>query len=86
MKKTKKILIRDVVAQGPSKSRRIKNVDGFYFPEQCSCPGYALRKQALSLSMNIALGFWSRHREKAIKGACTVKQAARDCLRLAAVA
>ena len=26
------ILLRDVVAQGPSKSRRIKNVGGFLFP------------------------------------------------------
>ena len=28
--KTKKLMLRDV-AQGPSKSRRIKNVDGFFF-------------------------------------------------------
>ena len=25
-------MLRDVVAQGPSKSRRIKNVDGYFFP------------------------------------------------------
>ena len=30
-KNEKKLLLRDVVAQGPSKSRRIKNVDGFLF-------------------------------------------------------
>ena len=31
-KKQKKVLLRDVVAQGPSKSRRIKNVFGYFFP------------------------------------------------------
>ena len=31
-KKTKKLIFRDVVAQGPSVSRRIKNVDGYFFP------------------------------------------------------
>ena len=56
-----------------------KKLTAFYFPEQCSCPGYALRKQGLSLCMSIALGFWSCHREKkAIKGACNIKQAARN--------
>ena len=31
MKKTKKQMLRDVVAQGPSKSGHIKNVDGYFF-------------------------------------------------------
>ena len=32
MKKNKKLMLRDVVAQEPSMSRRIKNVYGFCFP------------------------------------------------------
>ena len=31
-KKHKKLLLSDVVAQGPTKSRRQKNGDGFFFP------------------------------------------------------
>ena len=31
-KKKKKLTLRDVVAQGPSKSHRIKNVYGYFFP------------------------------------------------------
>ena len=78
MKKKKKML-RDVVAQGPPKSRRMKNVYGdFFIPEQCSCSGKRPAKQRLSLSKQIAMGRWSCHREKAIKGACTVTKAARD--------
>ena len=29
-KKLQKLMLRGVVAQGPSKSRRIKNVDGYF--------------------------------------------------------
>ena len=85
-KKQKTLLLRDVVAQGPSESRRIKNVDGFLFPRAMLMLRQTARKQRLSLSMSIALGFWPCHREKAVKGTCTVTQAARDRLRLAAVA
>ena len=49
-----------------------------FFPEQCSCSGKRPAKQGLSLSKQIAMGLCSCHREKAVKGACTVTQAARD--------
>ena len=79
-KNNKKHLLKDVVAQGPSKSRRISNVYGHFFLiwEQCSCSGKRPAKQGLSLSMDIALGFYSCHRDMAVKGACTVTKAARD--------
>ena len=77
MSKTKTI-VRDVVAQGPSKSRRKRKVDGFLFPTECSCSGKRPAKQRLSLSMSIALGFWPYHKEKAVRSTCTVTQAARD--------
>ena len=57
-----------------------------FFPEQCSCSGKRAAKQGLSLSKPITMELWSCHREKAVKGACTVTQAARDSRRLAAVA
>ena len=34
----KKLLLRDVVAQGPSKSRSIKNADGFLLPRSMVTP------------------------------------------------
>ena len=74
--KNYKVLFRDLVAQGPSKSRRIKKVDGYIFPEQYSGKGPA--KQGLPLSKQTTIGVWSYHREQAVKGACTVTQAARD--------
>ena len=37
-KKKKKLLLRDVVARGSSKSRRVKNVDGFLFPTAMLVP------------------------------------------------
>ena len=77
-KQTKKQMLRDVVAQGPSKPRRINNVDGYFFPEQCSCSGKRPAKQGLSLSKQTAMGIWSCDREQAVKGACIVTQAARD--------
>ena len=69
----------DVAAQGPSKSRRIKNADGYFFPEQLSFSGRRpAKKQRLSVSKKTAMGLWSCHREPAVKGARTVTQAARD--------
>jgi len=38
MKINKKLLLRDVVAQGPSKSRSIKNADGFLLPRSMVTP------------------------------------------------
>ena len=55
-----------------------KTFTAIFFPEQCSCSGKRPAKQGLSLSKQIAMGLWSCHREKAVKGACTVTQAARD--------
>ena len=69
---------RDVAAQGPSKSRRRKDVDGYFFPEQCPCSGRRPTKLGLALSKQTAMGLWSYHREQAVKGAGTVTQAARD--------
>ena len=75
-KKTTKQFIRYVVAQGRSKSRRIRNVDGHLIPEQCSCSGERA-KQALSPSKQTAVGLWSCHRDQAVKGAGAVNQATR---------
>ena len=41
-----------------------KTLTASYFLEQCSCPGYALRKQGFSLSMSIAPGFWPCQRKR----------------------
>ena len=75
-KNEKKLMLRDVVAQG--QSRRIKTLTAIVFPEQCLCSAERPAKQGLSLSKQTAMGLWSCHREKAVKGACTVTQAARD--------
>ena len=71
-------MLRDVVAQGPSKSRRIKNVYGYFFPRAMLMRRERPAKQGLSMRKQIAMGLWSCHRENARKGACTVTQAARD--------
>ena len=73
-------MLEDVVAQGPSKSRRVKRFAAIFSPEQCSCSGKGPAKQGFSILVNkqIAMGLWSCYREKAVKGACTVTQAARD--------
>ena len=42
MKKKKKTMLGDVVDQGPSKARRIKNVDIFFLPR----PMLMLREEA----------------------------------------
>ena len=55
---TKTLMLRDVVAQGPSKSRRIKTLTAVFVPEQCSRP----TKQGLSLNKRSATGLWSCHR------------------------
>ena len=78
-------MVKDVVAQGPSKSRHTKNVDGYFFPEQCSCSRGRPEKQRLSVSKQTAMGLWSCHREQVVKVACTVTQTARDRRQLAAV-
>ena len=71
-------MLRDVAAQGPSKYRLVKNGDGYFFPEQCSCSGKWPAKQGLSLSKHPEMGLWSCNREQVVKGAFTVTQAARD--------
>ena len=62
--------LRDVVAQGPSKCRRIKNVDGYFFCRACSCSGGRPTKQGLSLSKQTAM-YYDHATEQAVKGACT---------------
>ena len=69
-------ILSDVVAQGPSKSRYMKNVDGYFFPEQYPCSGKQLVKRGLSVSKT-AMGLWSCNRERAVKGACAVTAGAR---------
>ena len=49
-------MLRDVVAQGPSESCRIKNLEG-YFVLQCSYTEGRRAKQALSLSKQTAMGY-----------------------------
>ena len=70
-------MLRDVVAQGPSKSRRIKNDYGYFFP-QSNAYAQVNGPRNRGLSKQIAMGLWSCHREKAAKGACIITQAARD--------
>ena len=43
-------MCRDVVARGPSKSRRKKAFAAIFFTGQCSCSGKPPAKQGLSLS------------------------------------
>ena len=51
-------MLRDVVAQGPSKSRRIKDVDGYFFSQSnAHAQGNGPKKQGLSLSKQIAMGY-----------------------------
>ena len=50
-------MLRDVVAQEPSKTRRIKNVDGYFFPEQCSCSGGRPAKQRLPSASKLQWGY-----------------------------
>ena len=78
-KKHEKQMLRDVVAQGPSNSCRIKNVDGYFFPRaMLILRGRAPAKEGLSLGRQTAMGLWSCHGEQAVKGACTVTKAGRD--------
>ena len=80
-------MLRDVVAPGPSKSRRTKTVDGYVFPRAMLMLRVRPAKQELPLSKQTAMnGVMVVSQRKAAKGACTVTQAARDRRRLAAVA
>lgn len=47
---------KKTIAKGPSKSRHIKNVDGYLFPGQRSCTGGRPVKQRLSLNKPTAVG------------------------------
>ena len=38
-KNKKYLVLMNVVAKKPANARRIKNVDGCFFPEQCACSG-----------------------------------------------
>ena len=71
-------MLRDVVAQGPSKSRHIENVDDYFFPRARLMLRGKARKSGAFPEQATAMGLWSCHREQAVKGACTVTQAARD--------
>ena len=72
--KIKKKELRDVVDQGPSKSRRIKTLTAIFFQDQCSCSGKQPTKQGLSLSKQISMSYVMPQR----KGDKGVTQAARD--------
>ena len=62
-------MLRVAVAQGPSKSHRIGNDDGYlFFSRAISCSGKRPAKQGLPLFNQTAIGFWSCHREQAGKG------------------
>ena len=69
-------MLRDVVAQGPCKSRLIKNVYSYFFPSEMLKLRETARKTGAFPEQENYKKVWSCHREKAIKGACTVKQAA----------
>ena len=77
-KKQKKLLLRDVVAQGSPKSRRIRNVDGFLFPRAMLVPRVCPPTTGAFPEHEHCSGVLVLSQRKAIKGACTVKQAARD--------
>ena len=70
----------DVVSQGTSKSRRIKNVDGYFIPRAVLMltGEKGPQKEGLYLSKQTAMGLWSCQREQTVKGACTITQATRD--------
>ena len=66
-KKQKKQMRRDAVAPGQSKSRRIKNIDG-YFSSRVILMLMALpAEQGLSLTKKTAIGLWPCHRAHAVK-------------------
>ena len=69
---------RDVVGQGPSKSRRKKTFAAFFFTGQCSCSGKPPAKQGLSLSKKIASDYGHVPGKRQKKDAYTVTHAGQD--------
>ena len=57
-------MLWDLVAQGSSTYLRIKNVDGYFFPEQCSCSAKRPAKLEFVQSKKTAMGLSSCHREQ----------------------
>ena len=78
MKKTK-LMFRDVVAQGRSKSRRIKNVDGYFFSRAVLMLRGTARKAGAVPEQSNCKGVMVMPERTGgkVKGACTVAQAAR---------
>ena len=76
-KQKNKLLLRDVVAQGSAKSRRMKNGDGFLFPKAMLVPRVCPPKTGAFPEHEHCSGVLVLSKRKVMKGACTVKQAAR---------
>ena len=68
-------MLRDVVAQVPAESRRIKNVDGCFIPYSSAHPqGECPRKTTFAQASTLQWGYY----HVTVKGTCTVTQAGRD--------
>ena len=71
-------MLRDAVAKDLSKSRHIKDVDGFFFTGMELMLRDTACKAGVYSEQRNCCGLCSWHRAHVVKATCTVIQAARD--------